>query len=668
VLELPNHFRGALMMDGSIEAAVNESEDTTFSEMLHGRSGDFRPLRGHDVNMGFVRASAWMRFAIKGTGDAKDLPPQRILLSLIPNMTNVIEVYVAREKPDLDITDFTKFDLGDRAPLLRSSFNGLDNILPLDVPSDATLVVYVRAANFDSSLNLSAAIYSPAGYTERVLISSLIVGLWLGGMVILIVVQSVFFFLDRRSFYGLLALYIFFTASAYFAGLGLSRLFLFPEGGGGNDLFVGTSNWLGLCTGTLCIASILDLRRRFPKLDIFYRVAAAAGVVGVLLVFAGHNHWFTPVAGPLIFAATTIALAVAAMDFRHEKDPESGLKLAAFALLWGGLMLTNAQRYGVVPLPNWVSRSYGATSIVYFILLTGSLAVRLRRAEEASRQANLRAIEVAFAAETLANELVVERTREVEDARQVAEAALRSELEAQKVQVRFMEVISHQYRTPLAVVRSNLDSVKFTLPSDDQANHERLERASRGIARLVEVLEVNLARSVLQGSAFEPTMESISVSALVEGAVSRARELFTAADIRTIPSEDFAAGYISGDREMLTVALINLLDNGVKFSSLGIAKIEVRGTIDGDHIVIEIRDFGIGIPPQELAGIRSLGTRGSNALHLEGTGTGLSLVERIITAHMGNFEVSNARDVGVLATIQLPLIPSRRLGNLIPRG
>jgi signal transduction histidine kinase len=288
------------------------------------------------------------------------------------------------------------------------------------------------------------------------------------------------------------------------------------------------------------------------------------------------------------------------------------------------------------------------------------LAVRLRRAEEAGRKANLRAVETAFAAESIANDLVVERTRELEDARQVAETALRSELEAQKIQVRFMEVISHQYRTPLAVVRSNLDSVKFTLAADDGANHQRLDRAGQGISRLVEVLEVNLARSVLQGSAFEPTMERINIAVLLTGAISRARDLLPMADFRTIPSQDFAVADIDGDREMLTLALINLLENGVKFSQKGVAEIEIIGSLDGDRVVVEIRDFGIGIPHEELAGVRALGVRGSNTTHLEGTGTGLSLVARITAAHGGEFAISNAPGGGVSATIRLPIVSPRR--------
>jgi two-component system, sensor histidine kinase LadS len=284
--------------------------------------------------------------------------------------------------------------------------------------------------------------------------------------------------------------------------------------------------------------------------------------------------------------------------------------------------------------------------------------VRLRRAEAASREADHRAVKAASAAEAWANSLVIERTKDLVDARRVAETALQSELDAQKRQVRFMEVISHQYRTPLAVVRSNLESVKFTLPVDDAPNHERLERAGQGIARLVEVVEVNLARSLLQGSSFDPSMKRIPLADVLDEAISRATDLFPIADIQSVNSSELSVREIDADREMLVLALINLLENGIKFSTANTPHIAVNTRCESDLAVISIRDFGIGIPEHELRSINELGTRGSNAAHIEGTGTGLSLVSRITAAHGGDFALSNAANGGAIAEIRLPTVPT----------
>jgi signal transduction histidine kinase len=653
-LQIPNEFRGNLSLEGYVDASTREAYDISFEEMFHHQEEKFHPISGHGLNLGFVKASGWLRFAIERSPNAIEQREQAILLSLLPNMTNFIDVFVAVDKPGLAPKDFMKFEMGAYAPLLKSSFNGLDNVLRLQLPARGKLVVYIRAANIDSSLNLSATIYAPEGYGKRILNANLVVGLWIGGMLILIAVQLVFFFLDRRSLYGLLALHIAFTALAYFGGLGLSRLLLFPSGGAGNDLFVGSSNWLGLATGTLCIAKILELRERYPRLARLYQLGAVAGLVGVALVLTGHNRWFTPVSGPLILFVTTTALGVTMIDFWRLRHAEATLKLAAFALLWAGILLTNSQRYGVLPLPNWVSKSYGATSMIYFILITGSLAIRLRMAEETSRQADRKAIEAASAAEALAKRRVAERTLELEEAKRTAEAALQAELEAQKMQVRFMDVISHQYRTPLAVVRSNLESVRFTLPQDDAANRERLDRAQQAIRRLVEVIEINRARSILQGSSFEPTMARLPLGTVIDHAEARIKDLFPTALIDRHDG-DLLDTEISADCEMLSLALVNLLENSLKFSPADTPLVTISLTADEDLVVVEIRDYGIGIPKDELDHVVTLGGRGSNASHLEGTGTGLSLVARIVAAHHGRFEISNALDGGTIARICLPV-------------
>jgi signal transduction histidine kinase len=652
-LEVPSNFRGNLPLDGYVDATAREAYDISFDEMFHHQSEKFHPINGHGLNLGFVKASGWLRFAIERSPYALDQREQTVLLSLLPNMTNFIDVFVAIDRPGLTSRDFTKFEMGDYAPLLKSSFNGLDNVLRLQLPARGRLLVYIRAANIDTSLNLSATLHSPEGYGKRILNANLVVGLWIGGMLILIAVQLVFFCLDRRSLYGLLALHIFFTTLAYFGGLGLSRLLLFPSGGTGNDLFIGTSNWLGLTTGTLCIASILDLQQRYPRLALFYRIGAVAGLVGVALVLTGHNRWFTPISGPLILFVTTTALGVTMIDFWRLRHTEAALKLAAFALLWAGLLLTNSQRYGVLPLPNWVSKSYGATSIIYFILITGSLAIRLRMAEETSRTADRKAIEAASAAEALATRRVAERTSQLEEAKRTAESALQAELEAQKMQVRFMEVISHQYRTPLAVVRSNLESVRFTLPTDDAANRERLDRAQQAIRRLVEVIEINLARSVFQGSSFDPAFARLPLREVIDHAAKRIKDLFPTAIIDRYDSEMLGMCLVSVDCEMLSLALVNLLENSIKFSPADTPRVVISLISHEDFAVIEIRDFGIGIPKNELHDVVTLGGRGSNVSHLEGTGTGLSLVARIVSAHHGRFEISNALDVGTIARIFL---------------
>ncbi|MCV4939785.1 hypothetical protein OFC17_33910, partial [Escherichia coli] len=79
-------------------------------------------------------------------------------------------------------------------------------------------------------------------------------------------------------------------------------------------------------------------------------------------------------------------------------------------------------------------------------------------------------------AESRAQAIAADRTRDFEAAKLRAEAALAAEQEAQRAQVRFIDVISHQYRTPLSVISTNVEGIGLSLDRADRANHRRIHR------------------------------------------------------------------------------------------------------------------------------------------------------------------------------------------------
>ncbi len=660
---VPKDLRGALPLDGFLQVAIDPKGNATLNDMFNRRDADFDYIKDHDLNLGYARSAGWIRFVLQSPADATD--GTTLLLSLTPNFSDIVDVYVAPDSPDLTAPDFVRFEMGDHAPLVRSAFTGLENVLPIQVPSKGRLVVYIRGASSNSSLNLSVSAYSTTDFGFMTTLANLARGLWFGGMAILMIVQIVFFCFDRRAFYPLLALNILGATLVYFGNLGLSRLLLFPQGGLGNDYFTASAAWLGLAAGAVSVASVLELRRRYPWLNRLFLLSAVIGVTGVLFAFAGENRMFAPLASLVILVVTTAAMAVSLRDLVALRDAESGLKAAAFMLIWCGLILTSAQRLGLLPLPNWVAHSYAVASISHFILLTGSLAVRLRKAEAINRDNDKRAVVMAHAAERRASELVVERTRELADAKKTAEDALHAELQAQVRQVRFMEVISHQYRTPLAAIRSNIDSVRISLPEKDQANRGRIDRARQAIARLVEVLEVNLIRSRLQGASFEPNFAYTPIIDIITSAYAKAEDLLQGANIQLDIAPEARSGLVRADAEMLGIALINLLENAVKFSAAAHNPKVLLGanTLD-DTIAISISDNGIGIPSTEVETVLSHSARGSNAKHVEGTGVGLSLVSRIAAAHGGSVSLTSpGQGPGTIATIILPSARSNALAT-----
>lgn len=644
----------AVKFDGYLDRSIDSTGEATLADMLTSRRDTFSPVSGRDTNLGYTESAVWLRFALKLPAEATK--PRTLLLSLTPNFTDVLDVYTAQGQPDLSAADFRRSEMGDHAPTLTSEFTGLDNVLPLIVSPGSPTFVYIRAASVNSSINISLSVYSPIKFGTKTTVDNLVRGFWFGGMTILMIIQIVFFCFERRPFYVFLALNILGATLVYFGNLGLSSLLFFPNGGFGNDYFTGLSAWLGLSAGAVSVASILELRPRSPWLYRTFIVGAAVGLVGIPFVLLDQNRVFAPIASLVIFALTSTAAFVALRDFTKFRDAETGLRATAFLLLWAGLILTSAQRLAIFSLPNWLAHSYAATGICHFILLTGSLAVRLRDAENRNRENDRRAIVISQAAERRAQETVVQKTQELVAAKKTAEDALKAELEAQARQVRFMEVISHQYRTPLAAIRSNVDSIRISLGKTDAGNLERVERTRQGIARLVEVLEVNLSRSRLQGSFFQPKLIPQPIAKVVETSRDRARDL-TQAEISLVVSCEAGSVDVLADTEMLSIAILNLIENAVKFSAgTTDPTIQIRVSVIDDLVLVEVEDNGIGIPFDEREAVLRKGVRASNASHIQGTGTGLALVSRIAEAHSGSLTLSSSeKGVGTVALLVLPL-------------
>ncbi len=113
---------------------------------------------------------------------------------------------------------------------------------------------------------------------------------------------------------------------------------------------------------------------------------------------------------------------------------------------------------------------------------------------------------------------------------------------------------------------------------------------------------------------------------------------------------------LTGDRDLIALAVYNLVENALKFTSGGEA-VEVRALEDGKTIVIEVADSGPGIPSDELSKIFEELYRGANARGIEGSGLGLALVQRIVNLHGGQIDVRSQQDDprGTVFTVRLPV-------------
>jgi signal transduction histidine kinase len=280
------------------------------------------------------------------------------------------------------------------------------------------------------------------------------------------------------------------------------------------------------------------------------------------------------------------------------------------------------------------------------VLMTLALTGRLRAAEEkalaASRQAEQRAVELAG-----------EMTRELVEKQRELEEALATERQALETQVRFVEMVSHEYRTPLAIIRANLDILEMKGCKAECVLFPNLGKMRRAVARLVEVLEVSLGRERLDNPQRRMSQETIPLAPFLRSLLEEAGALWGERRLE-FDLQATNRATVAGDPSLLKTAFLNLLDNALKYSAeADPVCVSVRAA--AAEVVVMVRDCGRGIAPEELGRVFEKYYRGTGSADTRGAGLGLYLVRRIIEQHDGSITLDSPETGGTVATIRLPL-------------
>src|SRR5450759_2747290 len=205
--------------------------------------------------------------------------------------------------------------------------------------------------------------------------------------------------------------------------------------------------------------------------------------------------------------------------------------------------------------------------------------------------------------------------------------------EAADVKRRFLRRLDHELKNPLTAIRAGLANLAEThleemqrqALSSVEAQTLRLSRLSSDLRKLAELEARPLERT------------AVNVNEMLQEAYALAQDQPNAAqrDLKlTVPQAPWPLPTIQGDRDLLFLAVHNLLDNAIKFTQPG-GTIEMRGFEDGSSLVIEVADTGQGIPEDELVHVGEELYRARGARGIPGNGLGLALVHSIINLHGG---------------------------------
>ncbi|MBM6680472.1 sensor histidine kinase [Pseudoflavonifractor capillosus] len=225
--------------------------------------------------------------------------------------------------------------------------------------------------------------------------------------------------------------------------------------------------------------------------------------------------------------------------------------------------------------------------------------------------------------------------------------------QSEKTQSEFISSVSHELRTPLTAITGwaeTIQSGELKNPEDVRKGMDIIVSEARRLTNMVEEL---LEFSRISDGRFTLSVEPMDLKAELEDAVYTYREFFRREGIeltyQDCPEEMLP---ISGDPERMRQVFCNLLDNAAKHGGSG-KRIDVSIAQDGEEAVIRIRDYGPGIPEEELPHVKYKFYKGSSKAR--GSGIGLAVCEEIVTRHEGTLTIGNAEGGGCLVTIRLPI-------------
>jgi two-component system OmpR family sensor kinase len=209
----------------------------------------------------------------------------------------------------------------------------------------------------------------------------------------------------------------------------------------------------------------------------------------------------------------------------------------------------------------------------------------------------------------------------------------------------FLDDASHDLRTPISIVRSELELARMQTEEETELA-QALDSALEEVDRL-DRLAVNLLVLARTRSAGPPRPETVELGALSRRA---AQTVARSRDGEAVPVEVTGSAQVRGDEDAIERAVLNLVENAARHAD---RRVDVDVSSDGDQAVVAVRDDGPGFPAELVGRAAGRFVRGEGDEH--GAGLGLAIVDAIAAAHGGDIEIENRPDGGAEVQLRLPL-------------
>jgi two-component system sensor histidine kinase KdpD len=385
-------------------------------------------------------------------------------------------------------------------------------------------------------------------------------------------------------------------------------------------------------------------------------VGATAVIVGILASFASLNYFFTPpyrafgiIKGDDLIALVALGITTGVLGatiarvnrLRHRSDLREQ-EIRARLDLSNRLAAGDDPDQVIADAEVVLHTIFGIVGCTLRIEPDGGLGLHIAEGEppiDASDRSEIAAFVMGIGT-------ALERVQladEVQDAR--VEAAI------EQSRASFLSAMTHNLRTPLATIKAAVSGLRQGVDLAPESAAELLDTAYSESDRLEQLVSKVLALSRIRAGAVAAHLEPVDLAEATQGAVQRLRLLADNRDIRLEAPADLPL--VSADPALLDVALVNVLENALRYAPE--SAIEVRGRRAGDNVWIDVIDHGPGLSTADRARVFEEFVRVDPDPASPGTGIGLSIAKAFIDAQEGTIRIEETSGGGTTVTITLPV-------------
>jgi signal transduction histidine kinase len=546
-------------------------------------------------NAGFTRSAIWLRLTLDQPADGRAI----WILDIDDTQLDEAQLYV----PQLDgewhvrragrLVTRTDWPLDSRTPAFRLRLPKGQHEVYLRLQSQHALSHTLRLASLD-------------GYLVRNSHQSLFFGAYFGIFMAVIVLQFFFWLLTRDVLSGWYMLYSLVLLTVTLLRAGYPQHFL--------GVYQPNVSLLGVFINLAPLAVVrltavwLELHRHMPRVNLLFQSSAyvmALLTTGMLLL---DNHARALQLGQVLTVLWfTVAFGIAYHLWRR-KVAEARDYLQVFSIMVFWIVIRMLRNLGLLPVNFFTDNALYIGVILHLLLLSLFFIFRYK----------------------------------------TLQSSLQREQRAREEQRDFVSMVSHEFRTPLAIINTSIQQLAANLDAPAEKSLARAQNIRNAIQRMDLLLDDYLSLDRLDSAQQALRPRVCDFYEVIEDAASD----WPLGRVRIIL--DRLPPRFVCDPDLMRIVLRNLLANAVRHSPAStVVELDVTGQGDGS-LRIKVRDHGEGIPAEEQVRLFQRYFRGRASQGKPGAGLGLHLVQRIVQLHGGSVDVQSSLGQGTTFRITLP--------------